>query len=66
MTRLQLLDDDMWARIEPLLPDRTERARPRPLGPPLIGHAGVVTSTAFAPSGHTPAAVVDGKVFLWI
>lgn len=25
MTRLQLLDDDMWARIEPLLPDRTPR-----------------------------------------
>jgi transposase len=25
MSRLQLLSDDMWARIEPLLPDRTPR-----------------------------------------
>ncbi|MGH3753978.1 MAG: WD40 repeat domain-containing protein [Pseudonocardiaceae bacterium] len=49
-----------------MLWDRTGRARPRSLGPPLTGHRRLVTAAAFATDGRTLAtASDDGDVMLW-
>jgi WD40 repeat protein len=47
--------------------DLTDRARPRPLGPPLTRHTEAVFSVAFSsPDGHTLAtASGDNTVLLW-
>ena len=49
-----------------ILWDLTDRARPHPLGKPLTGHTGYVSSVSFAPDGHTLATATGGfTVILW-
>jgi WD40 repeat protein len=49
-----------------MLWDRSDRAQPRHLGPPLTGHRRLVTSAAFSTDGRTLAtASDDGTVVLW-
>jgi hypothetical protein len=46
--------------------DLTDRARPKPLGPPLTDHTNPVYSVAVGPDGHTLAtASGDNTVQLW-
>lgn len=44
--------------------DITDPAQPRPPGPPLAGHTGIVRAIAFSPDGHTLAAGGDDHTIL--
>jgi WD40 repeat protein/energy-coupling factor transporter ATP-binding protein EcfA2 len=49
-----------------ILWDLTDRTQPRPLGQPLTGHRGLVTSAAFSADGlMMVTASDDGRVILW-